>query len=95
MSLLLALALVLAGTSVAQGQPRQPSDEWLADLMTEARARGYSDELLDQTLAGLVRAGKRRFLVHANDEALLHYNCAHHYALAVGILAERIGGGGE
>jgi membrane-bound lytic murein transglycosylase B len=41
--------------------------------------------------ASLVRAGKRRFLVHANYEALLHYNCAHHYALAVGILAERIG----
>ena len=43
--------------------------------------------------ASLVRAGKRRFLVHANYDALLHYNCAHHYALAVGILAERIGEG--
>ena len=41
----------------------------------------------------LVRVGKRRFLVHANYDALLHYNCAHHYALAVGILAERIGEG--
>jgi membrane-bound lytic murein transglycosylase B len=30
--------------------------------------------------ASLVRAGKRRFLVHANYDALLHYNCAHHYA---------------
>lgn len=28
--------------------------------------------------AGLVRAGKRRFLVHANYDALLHYNGAHH-----------------
>ena len=43
--------------------------------------------------ASLVRAGKRRFLVHANYDALLHYNCAHHYALAVGILAEGIGVG--
>ena len=43
--------------------------------------------------ASLVRAGKRRFLVHANYDALLHYNCAHHYALAVGILAEGIGQG--
>ena len=34
--------------------------------------------------ASLVRAGKRRFLVNANYEALLHYNCAHHYALASG-----------
>ena len=41
--------------------------------------------------ASLVRAGKRRFLVHANYEALLQYNCAHHYALGVGLLAERIG----
>ena len=40
--------------------------------------------------ASLVRAGKRRFLVHPNYEALLHYNCAHHYALAVAILAEGI-----
>jgi hypothetical protein len=31
---------------------RQPFDVWLADLVTEARARGYSDERLDQTLAG-------------------------------------------
>jgi membrane-bound lytic murein transglycosylase B len=53
MLLLLALALVLASASVAQAQPRQPFDEWLADLLIEARARGYSDELLDQTLAGL------------------------------------------
>ena len=43
--------------------------------------------------AGLVRVGKRRVLVHANYDALLHYNCAHHYALAVGILAGRIGEG--
>lgn len=41
--------------------------------------------------AGLVRAGKRRFLVHANYDALLHYNCAHDYAVAVGILAGREG----
>jgi len=53
MPLLLALALVLASASVAPAQPRQPFDEWLADLLTEARTRGYSDELLDQTLAGL------------------------------------------
>jgi membrane-bound lytic murein transglycosylase B len=42
--------------------------------------------------AALVRAGRRRFLVHGNYDALLHYNCAHHYALTVTILADRIGG---
>ena len=34
---------------------------------------------------------KRQFLVHANYDALLHFNCAHHYAPAAGIGAERIG----
>ena len=42
--------------------------------------------------ASLVRAGRRRFLVGDNYDAILHYNCAHHYALTVGILADRIGG---
>jgi membrane-bound lytic murein transglycosylase B len=42
--------------------------------------------------ASLVRAGKTNYLVYANYEALLGYNCAHAYALAVGQLADRIGG---
>ena len=62
--------------------------EW-RQLGTRSSAGGA----LDGPDASLVRAGKRRFLVHANYDALLHYNCAHHYALAVGILAERIGEG--
>jgi membrane-bound lytic murein transglycosylase B len=40
--------------------------------------------------ASLLPAGKRAFLVYANYEALLGYNCAHAYALAVGQLADRI-----
>jgi membrane-bound lytic murein transglycosylase B len=39
----------------------------------------------------LLVAGSRRFLVHANYETILSYNCAHHYALAVALLADRIG----
>jgi membrane-bound lytic murein transglycosylase B len=35
-------------------------------------------------------AGRRAFLVYANYETLLGYNCAHAYALAVGQLADRI-----
>ena len=42
--------------------------------------------------ASLLRAGKRTYLVYANYDTLLGYNCAHAYALAVGLLADRIGG---
>ncbi len=40
--------------------------------------------------AGLVDAGDRFFLVYENYDALLRYNCAHHYALSVAMLAERL-----
>jgi membrane-bound lytic murein transglycosylase B len=40
--------------------------------------------------AALVRVDARQFLTHANYDALLRYNCAHHYALTVAILADRI-----
>jgi len=41
--------------------------------------------------ASLVRVDARSFLVYANYGALLAYNCAHRYALSIGILADRIG----
>lgn len=40
--------------------------------------------------ASLVRAGPRNFLVYDNYAVLLEYNCAHAYALAVGLLADQI-----
>jgi membrane-bound lytic murein transglycosylase B len=40
--------------------------------------------------ASLVRTEKRSFLVYRNYDALLGYNCAHTYALAVALLADRI-----
>ncbi|MCC7034552.1 MAG: lytic murein transglycosylase [Acidobacteria bacterium] len=40
--------------------------------------------------ASLFRSGSRAWLVYANYEVLLGYNCAHAYALAVGQLADRI-----
>jgi membrane-bound lytic murein transglycosylase B len=43
--------------------------------------------------ASLVSGTTRHFLVSANYEALLEYNCAHSYAIAVGLLADRVGGG--
>jgi membrane-bound lytic murein transglycosylase B len=40
--------------------------------------------------ASLVEIGDRWFLVYDNYDALLRYNCAHHYALSVAMLAERL-----
>ena len=41
-------------------------------------------------IASLVTAGSRSFLVYRNYEALLAYNCAHAYALSVGLLGDRL-----
>jgi membrane-bound lytic murein transglycosylase B len=38
--------------------------------------------------AGLVETEDRSFLVYTNYDALLRYNCAHHYALSVALLAD-------
>jgi membrane-bound lytic murein transglycosylase B len=40
--------------------------------------------------ASLLHTGKRTYLVYGNYEALLEYNCAHSYALAVALLADQI-----
>ena len=52
------LGLVLAVTLLAPRQDAvieapQPFNEWLQDLMTEARERGFSPNLVNQTLGGL------------------------------------------
>jgi membrane-bound lytic murein transglycosylase B len=41
--------------------------------------------------ASLVSGSSRNFLVYDNYDALLGYNCAHSYAIAVALLADRIG----
>jgi membrane-bound lytic murein transglycosylase B len=40
--------------------------------------------------AGLVETEDRSFLVYTNYDALLRYNCAHHYALSVALLSDRL-----
>ena len=40
--------------------------------------------------ASLVDVGGRSFLVYPNYERILDYNCAHLYALSVGMLADRL-----
>ncbi len=39
----------------------------------------------------LIHTGKRAFLVYGNYEAILKYNCAHSYALAVALLSNQLG----
>jgi membrane-bound lytic murein transglycosylase B len=41
--------------------------------------------------ASLVRGDKRHFLVYRNYLTILDYNCSHAYAVAVGLLADRLG----
>ena len=43
-----------------------------------------------ERLASLLDAGDRQFLVYANYEAILGYNCANAYALSVALLGDRI-----
>jgi len=38
----------------------------------------------------LITAGTRSFLAYPNYDAILGYNCAHTYALSVGLLADRL-----
>jgi len=40
--------------------------------------------------ASLVTGSSRCFLLYANYDALLAYNCSHAYALSVALLADRI-----
>ena len=47
----LILVLILAVPALAHAQ--QPFEDWLAELMAEARTRGYSDDLVSQALDGL------------------------------------------
>jgi len=44
----------------------------------------------DELRASLVSGTKRRFLVYGNYDVLLTYNCAHSYALTVGLLADSL-----
>jgi membrane-bound lytic murein transglycosylase B len=40
--------------------------------------------------AGLATLGARTFLLYPNYDVILGYNCAHHYALSVALLSERL-----
>jgi len=69
-------------------EPR-PLREWAA---LGVRLKNGSALPAGDMAASLVRVDTHAFLVYANYEALLAYNCAHTYALSVAMLADRIGG---
>jgi membrane-bound lytic murein transglycosylase B len=61
-------------------------------IWREAGVRLKSGALLPQSdiAASLVEVGGRSFLVYPNYDTILDYNCAHLYALSVGMLADRL-----
>lgn len=66
---------------------RRPLSDW-----SEAGVRLKSGATLPRAdiVASLVEVGGRSFLVYPNYETILDYNCAHLYALSVGLLADRL-----
>jgi membrane-bound lytic murein transglycosylase B len=67
---------------------RLPLERWQALGVRNLNGSALPRVALD---ASLIHTGKRAFLVYGNYEALLKYNCAHSYALAVALLSEQIG----
>jgi membrane-bound lytic murein transglycosylase B len=66
---------------------RRPLAEWTRLGVTLQGGRPLPHADLD---AGLVETESRSFLVYTNYDAILRYNCAHHYALSVALLADRL-----
>jgi membrane-bound lytic murein transglycosylase B len=66
----------------------RPLAEWatLGVRLTDGRALPKA-----AMTASLVRGDKRHFLVYRNYLTILDYNCSHAYAVAVGLLADRLG----
>ena len=68
----------------------QPLARWTELGVTLAGGRPLPAAPLE---ASLVRGTRRYFLVYANYEAILGYNCSNAYAVSVGLLADKIGAG--
>jgi membrane-bound lytic murein transglycosylase B len=66
---------------------RRPLSRWRALGVTRMDGKALSTQGPD---AALVDAGTRQFLVTESYDAILGYNCAHYYALSVGLLANRL-----
>jgi membrane-bound lytic murein transglycosylase B len=85
-----AVPMRLAGACQAAREMTEPRPlpAWRALGVTQRSGAGLPAGDLP---ASLIRVDTRAFLVYGNYEALLGYNCAHTYALSIGILADRIG----
>ena len=66
---------------------RRPLSEWSRLGVKLKGGRPLPDADLE---AGLVETESRSFLVYTNYDAILRYNCAHHYALSVALLADHL-----
>ena len=75
-------------TAVREMTEPRPLGEW---ALLGVRQKNGSALPVSDMPASLVRVDTHAFLVYANYEALLTYNCAHTYALSVAFLADRIG----
>lgn len=67
-------------------------NEWQALGVRRADGRDLPTRNLPASLAQPDGPGGRSFLVYSNYHSILRYNCAHLYALTVGILADGISG---
>ena len=65
----------------------KPLSEWRRMGFLAATGRALPSSEIP---ASLVLAGARSFLLYPNYDALLGYNCAHTYALSVGLLADKL-----
>jgi membrane-bound lytic murein transglycosylase B len=66
---------------------RRPLDAW---RLSGVRLKSGGALPRSDIPAALVETGGHNFLVYPNYDALLGYNCAHLYALSVGMLADRL-----
>jgi len=84
------IPLRVTGTcqAIRQMTEPRPIDQWRTLGVTQLNGKPLPSATF---AASLVRVDARTFLVYGNYEALLGYNCAHAYALGVGLLADRIG----
>ena len=69
-----------------------PISKWneLGVRLTNGRKLPVTEKGSEELHASLVSGTTRTFLVYGNYDALLGYNCAHSYALTVGLLADSL-----
>ena len=72
--------------------PRHLKD-WQLQGVRKADGANLPGKDLLAALALPEAGGGPAFIVYGNYESILRYNCAHYYALTVGALSDRIGGG--